>query len=384
MEPTGALSGYRIVELCSGLCGPYATMRMGDAGADVIKIEPPEGDVARRFATVADGVDAPAFLAVNRNKRSLAADLTTAAGLALVRRLVESADVLVEDLGPGEAERLGLVAGLDRLVHCSITPFGQRGPWAGYPGSELVVQAASETPLSLGRPGEPPLRLGADVAALNTAVFASQAVTAALFGRLRTGQGQKVAVSQLGSLLHMRGILWAAQSDPDEWSGFHLDGYIRRVDDGYRTADGRIYFALRRATSEDYDNLMITLGLVDYLVDPRFGNYGRDAAPLGRRAQESVEVWEEGFADFTSGELVDLLLAAGGDAVPMMDHAAIVAHPQVEALGLLIDVERSDGTTYRDLVPVCRMSDTPQSIRRGAPRLGEHTTEILAELDHLN
>lgn len=129
---------------------------------------------------------------------------------------------------------------------------------------------------------------------------------------------------------------------------------------------------------------MITLGLVDYLVDPRFGNYGRDAAPLGRRAQESVEVWEEGFANFPSGELVDLLLAAGGDAVPMMDHAAIVAHPQVEALGLLIDVERSDGTTYRDLVPVCRMSDTPQSIRRGAPRLGEHTAEILAELDHLN
>ena len=341
----GPLHGFRVVELCQGLCGPYATMRMGDAGADVIKVEPPGGDAARRFGIVADGVDAAAFIAVNRNKRSIVAELDTADGLALTRRLIGSADVLVEDLGPGEAERLGLVDGLPQLVHCSITPFGEHGPWAGYPGSELVVQAASEQPLSLGRPGEPPLRLGADVAALNTAVFASQAVTAALFGRLRTGLGQKVTVSQLGSLLHMRGILWAAQSEPDEWAGFHLDNYVRRVDDGYRTADGRIYFALRRATSEDYDNLMITLGLVDYLVDPRFGNYGRDAAPLGRRATESIEVWEEGFANFTNSELVTLLLAAGGDAVAMTHHGEFVEPAVGDCLGVMTEVREAHHAT---------------------------------------
>ena len=177
----GALDGFRVIELCQGLCGPMAAMRLGDAGADVIKIEPPEGDTARRFGVDADTVDAPAFLAANRNKRSVVVRLDTEEGLAAVRQLIDTADVLVEDLGPGVAERLSLTAGREELVHCSISPFGDQGPWAALLGSELVIQAAAEQPLSLGQPGEPPLRIGAEIAALNTAIFASQAVTAALF-----------------------------------------------------------------------------------------------------------------------------------------------------------------------------------------------------------
>lgn len=359
-----------------------AAMRLGDAGADVIKIEPPEGDTARRFGVDADTVDAPAFLAANRNKRSVVVRLDTEEGLAAVRQLIDTADVLVEDLGPGVAERLSLTAGREELVHCSISPFGDQGPWAALLGSELVIQAAAEQPLSLGQPGEPPLRIGAEIAALNTAIFASQAVTAALFARLRTGVGQRVAVSQLGSLLHLRGILWSAQSEPDEWGGFHLDSYTRPIDDGYRTSDGRIYFALRRASSEDFDNLMIQLNLLDYLDDPRFGNFGRDAAPMGRRANDSKDAWEVGFRNFTTAEVVDMVIAAGGDAVAFMDHAAIAAHPQVEALGLILDVARSDGSTYRDVAPAWRFSETPASIRRGAPTLGEHTAEVFAEIGY--
>ncbi len=376
----GALDGFRVVELCSGLCGAAATSRLGDAGADVVKIEPLDGDPARRYGMVTDGEDAPAFLAVNRNKRSVALDLDSDEGWAAVRALIAQADVLVEDMGPGGAERLGLVGDRTDLVHCVITPFGEVGPWAQRAGSELVVQMASEQPLSLGRPGEPPLRLGADVAAVNTAIFASQAVTAGLFHRLRTGEGQRVSVNQLGCLLHMRGILWSAQSDPDEWGGFHLDSYDRPTEDGFATAEGRVYFALRRATSESYDGLMIQLGLLDYLADERFGNYGRDAAPMGRRANESIEVWEEGFANFTADEVVEMVLEAGGDAVLLTDHLQISAHPQVEALRLITDVARSDGTTYRDVVPVWRFSETPATIRRGAPFLGEHTAEVLDAL----
>lgn len=376
----GALDGFRVVEVGRGLCAATAAMRLGDAGADVIKVEPIGGDESRRWAEAGtcEG-DAPAFLAANRNKRALAVDLDHADGIAVLRRLVAGADVLVEELGPGEAERLALTGEREDLVHCAITPFGDDGPWADHPASELVLQAAAEQPLSLGRPGEPPVRIGAEIAAINTAVFASQAITAALFHRLRHGEGQRVAVSRLGTLLHLRGILWSAQSDPDEWGGFHLDSYTRPVDDGYRTADGRIYFALRRASSEDYDNLMITLGLVDHLADERFGNYGRDAAPMGRRANETRQVWEEGFTRFPTEELVQLLLDAGGDAVPFLDHLALARHPQIEALGLLVDVARSDGSVGRDVAPAWRFSGTPATIRRGAPFVGEHTDEVLGE-----
>ncbi|MPY92170.1 MAG: hypothetical protein GEV08_03620 [Acidimicrobiia bacterium] len=377
----GALDGFRVVEVCQGLCGPTATMRLGDAGADVVKVEPLAGDAARRYgvAPAPGGDDAPAFLAANRNKASVAVALDRPEGLEVVSRLVSGADVLVEDLGPGEAERLGLTGTGDDLVHCSISSFGDHGPWASLPGSELVVQAAAEQTLSLGRPGQPPVRIGAEIAAVNTAIFASQAVTAALFARLRTGRGQRVAVSQLGTLLHLRGILWSAQSDPDEWGGFHLDNYTRPVDDGYRTADGRVYFALRRASSEDYDNLMIQLGLVDHLADPRFANFGRDAAPMGRCANDSREVWEEGFGRFTTEEVVAMVLAAGGDAVPFTDHAEVTAHPQVAALALLVDVERAGGTAYRDVAPAWSLSDTPAAVRRGAPALGADTDAVLAD-----
>ncbi|MGD9754742.1 MAG: CaiB/BaiF CoA transferase family protein [Acidimicrobiia bacterium] len=382
MGDGGALEGFRVVEVGSGLCAATAAMRLGDAGADVIKVEPLGGDGSRRWASadvLADGADAPAFLAANRNKRAVAVDLDRPEGWAVLRRLVAGADVLIEELGPGEAERRELTAGRTDLVHCAITAFGDHGPWAQHPASELVLQAAAEQPLSLGRPGEPPVRIGAEIAAVNTAIFASQAVTAALLHRLRTGEGQRVAVSRLGTLLHLRGILWSAQSDPDEWGGFHLDSYTRPVDDGYRTADGRIYFALRRASSEDYDNLMITLGLVDHLADERFGNFGRDAAPMGRRANDSREVWEEGFGRFGTDELVQLLLDAGGDAVPFLDHLELAQHPQIAALGLLVDVARSDGSVQRDVAPAWRLSETPASIRRGAPFVGEHTDAVLTE-----
>lgn len=377
----GALDGFRVVELGRGLCAATAAMRLGDAGADVVKVEPIGGDESRGWsASVSPGADdAPAFLAANRNKRAVAVDLGRPEGLAVVQRLVASADVLIEELGPGEAERLGLAGDRRDLVHCAITAFGDDGPWAMHPAGELVLQAAAEQPLSLGRPGEPPVRIGAEIAAVNTAVFAAQGVTAALFHRLRTGEGQRVAVSRLGTLLHLRGILWSAQSDPDDWGGFHLDSYTRPVDDGYRTADGRIYFALRRASSEDYDNLMITLGLLDHLADPRFANFGRDAAPMGRRANETREVWEEGFTRFPTDELVSLLLDAGGDAVPFLDHLELAEHPQIKALGLLVDVVRSDGSVGRDVAPAWRLSETPASIRRGAPFVGEHTNEVLGE-----
>lgn len=383
MEP---LRGFTLIDLTQGVCGPYASMRLADAGVEVIKVEPPgQGDCARGMGPPFVGGQSSVFLALNRNKRSVAIDLDTRDGRDLVRRLAARADVVLEDLGPGQAEQLGL--GHDQLavdhpelVSCSISAWGEAGPMRDLPGSELAVQAMAEYTRSLGRIGEPPVRLGADVANLNTAVFASQAVTAALFHRLRSGYGQRVSVSMLRVLLHMRGIMWAARTDPDDWWGFHLDHYTNPPEHGYQAADGRLFFGLRRASSEDFDRLMIDLGLVDHVADERFGNHGRDAAPLGRHVQEAKPVWEEAFRQHTVEELRLLIQSAGGDAVAFNDYDSLVAHPQIEALEVVDSFDHPTAGTVRTIRPVARLTASPLTIRTPPPLLGQHTDEVLDQL----
>ena len=383
MEP---LQGFTLLDLTQGVCGPYASMRLADAGVEVIKVEPPgRGDCARGMGPPFVGGQSSVFLALNRNKRSVAIDLDTSDGLDLVRRLAAGADVVLEDLGPGQAEQLELghdqlSADHPELVSCSISAWGEEGPMRDLPGSELAVQAMAEYTRSLGRIGEPPVRVGADVANLNTAVFASQAVTAALFHRLRSGNGQRVSVSMLRVLLHMRGIMWAARTDPDDWRGFHLDHYTNPPEHGYQAADGRLFFGLRRASSEDFDRLMIDLGLVDHVADERFGNQGRDAAPLGRYVQEAKPVWEEAFRQHTVEELRLLIQSAGGDAVAFNDYDSLLVHPQIEELEVVDSFDHSTAGTVRTIRPVARLAASPLSIRTPPPLLGQHTDEVLEQL----
>lgn len=381
----GALDGFRVVDLTQGLCGPHASMRLGDAGVDVIKVEPPGGDCARAMGPPFIGDESAVFLALNRNKRSIVADLATDEGRQLVTRLAEGADAVLEDLGPGRADALGL--GHDALssnnpglITCSVSAWGEDGPMQDLPGAEAVVQAFAEYTRSLGRIGEPPVRFGADVANLNTAVFASQALTAALFHRLRTGHGQRVTVSMLRVLLHMRGIMWAARSNPDGWWGFHLDHYTNPPEHGYEAADGRLFFGLRRASSEDFDRLMIELGLVDHVNDKRFGNHGRSAAPLGRFVEEARPVWESAFEQRSIDELRQLIQEAGGDAVGFNDYPSLVAHPQIEAIEAITSFEHPTAGTVRTVRPVARHEATPATISRPPPLLGQHTDEVLTEI----
>jgi len=381
----GALDGFRLVDLTQGLCGPHASMRLGDAGVDVIKVEPPGGDCARVMGPPFVGDESAVFLALNRNKRSVVVDFETSDGRQLLARLAEGADAVMEDLGPGQADALGLghdalSATNPGLVTCSISAWGEAGPMCDLPGAEAVVQAFAEYTRSLGRIGEPPIRLGADVANLNTAVFASQALTAALFHRLRTGQGQRVTVSMLRVLLHMRGIMWASRTNPDGWWGFHLDHYTNPPEHGYEAADGQLFFGLRRASSEDFDRLMIELGLVDHVTDERFGNHGRSAAPLGRYVEEARPVWESAFRQRTIEELRHLIQAAGGDAVGFNDYPSLVAHPQIEAIEAITSFDHPTAGTVRTVRPVARHAGTPAVIGRPPPLLGQHTAEVLSEL----
>jgi crotonobetainyl-CoA:carnitine CoA-transferase CaiB-like acyl-CoA transferase len=309
---SGSLDGFRVVDLTQGLCGPFCAMQLGDGGADVTKIEPLAGDFSRKLGPPFVGEESAVFLSLNRNKKSIALNLDQSEGRELLKSLVQKADVVVEDLGHGTAARMGLgYEDLRRdnpdLVYCAISPFGEEGPLRDLPGSELVMQAMAEYTASLGRIGDPPVRVGADIAAMNTGIFAAQAILGALFHRLRTGDGQRVAVSQFGALLHMRGIMWHSMTDPDDWFGFHLDHYINPPEYGYQAQNGPLYFILRRGNSEDWDRLVLELGMENVLDDPRFADYGRSATSIGRYAAEVKPVWDAAFAKHSREEIIDLV-----------------------------------------------------------------------------
>jgi crotonobetainyl-CoA:carnitine CoA-transferase CaiB-like acyl-CoA transferase len=382
---SGSLDGFRVVDLTQGLCGPFCAMQLGDGGADVIKIEPLAGDFSRKLGPPFVGDESAVFLSLNRNKKSVALNLDQSEGRELLKSLVQKADVVVEDFGPGTAARMGL--GYEELrrdnpdlVYCAITPFGEEGPLRDLPGSELVVQAMAEYTASLGRIGDPPVRVGADIAAMNTGIFAAQAILGALFHRLRTGDGQRVAVSQFGALLHMRGIMWHSMTDPDDWFGFHLDHYTNPPEYGYQAQNGPLYFILRRGNSEDWDRLVLELGMENVLDDPRFADYGRSATSIGRYAAEVKPVWDAAFAKHSREEIIDLVKSIGGDAVPINDYAALLAHPQVAALEAVSEIDHPQAGIFKTVRPVARFSDTPDSIRLAPPTLGQHTDEVLREL----
>ena len=381
----GALDGFIIIDFTQGLCGPFASMRLGDAGAEVVKIEPLTGDTSRTMGPPFIQDESAVFLSLNRNKKSVALDIAKSEGQELARKLIAQSDVVLEDFGPGGAEEIGL--GYEhlsqvnpKLVYCAISAFGEEGPLRDRPGAELVVQAMADYTHSLGKIGDAPVRLGTDVAGLNTGIMASQAITAGLFHRVRKGEGQRVAVSMLGTLLHMRGIMWTSMTDPDEWYGFHLDHYTRPPDEGYKTKDGHVYFGLRRGNSEDWDRLMLTLGLEEHLADPRFEGFGREATSIGRYAPEVKPIWEKAFRQMTNDEVVKLVHEFHGDAVPFNNYPSLFAHPQVAELDIVKEVEHPAGGRFQTIGPVWRLADTPAEIKSPPPRLGQHTDEILAAL----
>jgi crotonobetainyl-CoA:carnitine CoA-transferase CaiB-like acyl-CoA transferase len=381
---TPPLRGLRVLELADGLCGPQCGMQLSDAGAEVVKVEPVEGDYARQMGTpFVDGVGA-SFLTINRGKRGIAVDLAHREAPGLIKRLADRADVVIESFGERRAKALGLdyaalSDGHPRLVYASITPFGSKGPLKDHQGSELVAQAMSDYLGSLGSLDAPPLRLGADVAATNTASMTTHAILAALLHRQKTGQGQQVGTSYLGTLMNMRGIMWAAMSDPDDWYGFHNETYIKPPEKGYRTKTAPVSFRLGRGDSERWDELLIRLDMLDVLEDERFANGGREATGSGRYAYQVKERWEQAFVDMTADEVVDLIREVGGDAIAFNDYDALTHHPQVEELGLIQQVPLGNGGSMPVAAWPVSMSETPCAVQGPPPALGVHTDAVLGE-----
>jgi crotonobetainyl-CoA:carnitine CoA-transferase CaiB-like acyl-CoA transferase len=174
--------------------------------------------------------------------------------------------------------------------------------------------------------------------------------------------------------------MWHSMSDPDDWYGFHLDHYTNPPDHGYQAKDGGLYFILRRGNTEDWDRLVLNLGMEQVLADPRFADYGRQATSIGRYAPEVKHIWEEAFKGRPRDEIITLIKSVGGDAVPMMDYPSLLSHPQVEALGVIIEVPHPNGGTFKTIRPVARFASSSQPRMTAPPKLGEHTQEVLSSL----
>ena len=361
-------------------------MSLGDAGADVIKVEPPAGDRARGWSPQADSGDSVLFRALNRSKRGIVLDWNSPADLELGKRLLEEADVaIVYKVGLPEALRWESLDAAG-LVYCVISGFGKRGPWADRPTSELAAQLASEATASLGIIGEEPVRHGGDIGSMYAANYAIQAICAALFARddsdpsTPTG-GQRIEVSLFGSLIAMRSTLWVALSNPDEWWGFHLDSYVKPPDHGYQCRDLPIYFSLARIRGDAFESLIDELDMNWAREHADYNRLRSDGAGgAGRYAAELKPLWERGFANFDADRVIEIVERHGGWAFPMHDYERLSRDPQVAAVDAIIEVEQSDGSVLRQVAPPWDFEGTPVSVRRPSPTLGEHQEELLAEL----
>jgi crotonobetainyl-CoA:carnitine CoA-transferase CaiB-like acyl-CoA transferase len=378
-EPRGVLTGYRVIDCTIAMAGPFAAQRLGDLGADVIKVEPVAGEW-QRFAS-AGGANGNrinvSFLSLNRNKRSLAVDLKSTGGADVVRELVASGDVFLQNYRPGVAARLGLDyeslrAVNPSIVYVSISGYGEDGPYKDRPGQDLLLQAMSGAMLSAGRRGEPPTPAGQYLADAVTASTAFEGVLAALLHRERTGEGQLVTVNMLDALttLQMQELsvftVGGIPQERGEQPNAHV--YIRAPYGVFATSDG--YIALGFADLE-------TLGTV--IGEPSFAGMVPEVDGWSRRDELYAKTEARLHTD-TSANWLERLLAVGIWAGPVYGYQELVDDPQIAHNGTFVEYEHpTEGHIKTPGFPY-KFSATPPRIDRGAPLVGEHSREVLAEL----
>jgi crotonobetainyl-CoA:carnitine CoA-transferase CaiB-like acyl-CoA transferase len=375
----GPLDGIRIVDLTSMLSGPWATMILADQGADVIKVETiGQGDHTRSLGNRSNGFAAQ-FLNLNRNKRSVTIDLKAEAGRRLLKRLAGTAHVLVQNFRPGVVERLGIDeeairAVAPEIIYVSISGFGERGPLAGKPTYDPVVQALSGlTSVQGGSDTARPRLIRTVLPDKLTAVTAAQAISSALVSRFRTGKGQHVRLSMLDAVL---AFLWASDMGAQTYVGQTIPARTAAsfIDLIYETKDGFMTVAVMG--DKEWAALTRALERPQWLDDPRFKTAELRDQNIDARLQMTQDVLQ----GRTTGEWLARLEAEGVPCAPVLTRDQVIAHPQVLASGILMESEHPVAGRLRQTRAAARFSQTPTMLRRGAPRLGEHTGEILREL----
>ncbi|HEY8294441.1 MAG TPA: CaiB/BaiF CoA-transferase family protein [Micrococcaceae bacterium] len=380
-EPGSALQDLLVLDLTRILSGPFATMTLADLGADVIKIEQPgQGDDTRQWGPPFQGEEAAYFLAVNRNKRSLAVDLKSPEGLAAVRRLALKADVLVENFRPGTAARLGLgYEELSRenpgLIYASISGYGQTGPDAQRPGYDAIAQARSGIMSVTGEADGPPVRVGVSSADLVAGMWATIGILAALHEKQRSGRGQWVDISLLdGSvswLTYVSSGYFASGETPRRYGSAHptIAPY-----QAFATADGFVMVAV--GNDGLWRRFAGALERGDLLADERFA---KNPSRVAHR-DVLIPVIEEIMLTRSTAEWVQCLDAAGVPVGPIQTVDQAVADPQVLARGMVAELQHPTAGALKVVGCPIRLTRTPASVRTAPPVLGQHTDEVLKGL----
>jgi len=379
MTMTSALGDVLVLDLSHALAGPFASTMLGDYGAEVIKIEPLDGEIARGWGPPFYGDEAAYFVNLNRNKKSVALDLKHPDGKALFFKLLDGADVVLENLRVGTVVRLGIDyerarERQPRIIYCSISGFGQDGPYRDRAALDLVVQAESGMMSITGEPGGRGVRAGVSIADITAGMYAAFGILAALHARQLTGRGQFLDVSMLeGQLGILSGMVGAYLAD-------------RIVPGPLGTAYGALlpYQTFRTKTRDiaigiGSDKLWRAfcplLGLAPIADDPRYVTN----ASRNRNRPSLVAALEKAFLTKTYEEWEAILLPAGIPMGAINTIDRVVEHPQIAARGTLVDCTHPVAGTIQMVGPPVRMSETPGAVRAPAPLLGEHTDQVLRE-----
>jgi len=376
-----ALEGIRVVDATQVMAGPFCTMLLGDLGADVIKVEPPGGDSTRTMAGSQDG-ESPGFWSINRNKRGIVLNLKDTRGTQVFRSLAARADVLVENYRPGAMEALGLgYAEMHTLnpalIYASISGFGATGPYASRGGFDLVAQGMSGIMSVTGEAGRPPVKCGVPLTDLGAGLLALQAILAAYVHRLRTGEGQRIDTSLLEA-----GIALSVWESAQYFSGGGVPepmGSAHRMFAPYqaiRCADG--YITLGAANARTWERFATALDRPDLLDRPEY----RSAEDRVRNRHRLAEEIETVTAARPRAYWLDRLEAGGIPCGPILDYAEVFADPHVRDRGMVQEMDHPEGGRIRVVGPAVKLSETAARLRRPAPRLGEHTAEVLREIGY--
>lgn len=381
MGMPGPLEGLKVIELAHIMAGPVSGQLLADMGADVIKVEKvPGGDDTRRMVPPEVDGESAAFMILNRNKRGTAINLKTEPGKAVLRKMLCSADVVIENYRPGTMERLGLGYETLRqqnpgLIYCQITGFGLTGPYAERAGFDLIGQGISGLMSVTGEgEGRPPIKAGVPVGDIGAGMLAAMGILAAYIHRLKTGDGQLVDTSLLeASIVNtswVSAIFLATGISPGALGSAHP---LAAPYQALQTADG--WINIGAANQANWLRLVDVIGMPELAEDPRF----KDNAERMKNLSPLIEVLTNSFKQRSTADWLTRLETVGVPAGPVLSIGDMLKDPQVLAREMVIEVEHSRLGQIKALGSPVKFSHTPTKIKRGAPLLGEHSREILGE-----
>jgi len=374
---SGPLTGVRVIDLCGVVSGPAAMATLADQGADVIKVEALSGDVTRLSYAPAPGFS-PGFVSVNRGKRSLALDLKAPEGQAVLWRLLDGADVVAQNYRPGAMERLGfgyeaVAARNPGIVYLSISGVGASGPYAAKRVYDPIVQALSGlTDIQADPVTGRPKMVRTIIADKTTAIYAAQAVTAALVAKARTGKGQHVEVSMLDVMLS---FIW-----PEGMAPFTViaddteEARAAAHDMIFQTSDGFVTFGA--VSNKEWAGLCRAIGREDLIEDERFAT----PAARGANRQERMETVEAALGTQKTDALMAALEANDVPCMRVLSRREMLDDPQVRANGIVVELDQPGLGAVRQARPAALFSETPANAPRAAPALGQHSRDVLAEI----